>query len=134
MKEAIKKALELKRIAVIGLSKDPAKAAHSVPRYLQRHGFEIIPVNPYGGSELLEEKVYQSLTDVPSGIDLVLVFRPSSEALPFIKEAVSRDDVQGVWLQDGITSEEGKELCLKRGLLFVEDECMYREHRKLNRG
>ncbi|NLL42880.1 MAG: CoA-binding protein [Firmicutes bacterium] len=133
MRTDVEKALELKRVAVVGLSKDPSKAAHSVPRYLQHHGYKIYPVNPFGGEELLGEKVYSSITEVEEPVDLVVVFRPSAEALPVVQDALTRDDIQGVWLQEGITSSEAKQLVREKGLLFVEDKCMFKEHRKLIR-
>lgn len=133
MRTDVEKALELKRVAVVGLSKDPSKAAHSVPRYLQHHGYKIYPVNPFGGEGLLGEKVYSSITEVEEPVDLVVVFRPSAEALPVVQDALTRDDIQGVWLQEGITSSEAKQLVREKGLLFVEDKCMFKEHRKLIR-
>ena len=78
MQTDVERALQLKRVAVVGLSKDPAKAAHSVPRYLQHHGYKIYPVNPYGGEELLGEKVYGSIAEVEEPVDLVVIFRPSA--------------------------------------------------------
>lgn len=129
----VERALQLKRVAVVGLSKDPAKAAHSVPRYLQHHGYKIYPVNPYGGEELLGEKVYGSIAEVEEPVDLVVIFRPSAEALPVVKQALTRDDVRGIWLQEGITSSEAEELVREKGLLYVEDRCMFKEHRRLTR-
>jgi predicted CoA-binding protein len=133
MQTDVERALQLKRVAVVGLSKDPAKAAHSVPRYLQHHGYKIYPVNPYGGEELLGEKVYGSIAEVEEPVDLVVIFRPSAEALPVVKQALTRDDVRGIWLQEGITSSEAEELVREKGLLYVEDRCMFKEHRRLKR-
>ncbi|MDI9485631.1 MAG: CoA-binding protein [Bacillota bacterium] len=133
MQTDVERALQLKRVAVVGLSKDPAKAAHSVPRYLQHHGYKIYPVNPYGGEELLGEKVYGSIAEVEEPVDLVVIFRPSAEALPVVKQALTRDDVRGIWLQEGITSSEAEELVREKGLLYVEDRCMFKEHRRLTR-
>lgn len=133
MQTDVERALQLKRVAVVGLSKDPAKAAHSVPRYLQHHGYKIYPVNPYGGEELLGEKVYGSIAEVEEPVDLVVIFRPSAEALPVVKQALTRDDVSGIWLQEGITSSEAEELVREKGLLYVEDRCMFKEHRRLTR-
>lgn len=133
MQTDVERALQLKRVAVVGLSKDPAKAAHSVPRYLQHHGYKIYPVNPYGGEELLGEKVYGSIAEVEEPVDLVVIFRPSAEALPVVKHALTRDDVRGIWLQEGITSSEAEELVREKGLLYVEDRCMFKEHRRLTR-
>lgn len=133
MQTDVERALQLKRVAVVGLSKDPAKAAHSVPRYLQHHGYKIYPVNPYGGEELLGEKVYGSIAEVEEPVDLVVIFRPSAEALPVVKQVLTRDDVRGIWLQEGITSSEAEELVREKGLLYVEDRCMFKEHRRLTR-
>lgn len=131
MQTAIEKALELKNLAVVGLSKDPAKAAHSVPRYLQTQGYKIYPVNPFGGVELLGEKVYNKVSEIDEKIDLVVVFRPSAEAAQVVKDALKRDDIQGVWLQEGIVSEKARDLVAERSLIFVEDRCTYKEHRRL---
>src|SRR5688500_16447424 len=69
---------DTKTIAVVGASAAQAKAAHPLPRYLQAHGFRIIPVNPRGG-EILGEKAFELLTDIPESVDVVDVFRPSEE-------------------------------------------------------
>lgn len=133
MKTAVEKALELKHIAVVGLSKDPAKAAHSVPRYLQHHGYKIYPVNPFGGEELLGEKVYNTISEIEGNVDLVVVFRPSAEVLPVVEDALKREELKGIWLQEGITSPEAEELANAKGLTFVQDKCMFKEHRRLAR-
>ncbi|NLL47380.1 MAG: CoA-binding protein [Firmicutes bacterium] len=133
MKTAVEKALELKHIAVVGLSKDPAKAAHSVPRYLQHHGYKIYPVNPFGGEELLGEKVYNTISEIEGNVDLVVVFRPSAEVLPVVEDALKREELKGIWLQEGITSPEAEELADAKGLIFVQDKCMFKEHRRLAR-
>ena len=128
LESAIKQALQMKRIAVVGLSKDPTKAAHGVPRYLQRQGYKIYPVNPFGGDVLLGERVYDNIKDISDPVDLVLIFRPSNEVLPVVEEALTRPDVKGIWLQEGITSSAAETLCQERGILFVQDRCMYQEH------
>jgi predicted CoA-binding protein len=98
MASAVEQALSLKNVAVVGLSRDPAKAAHTVPRYLQMQGYKIYPVNPFGGSELLGEKVYNRVSEIEGVVDLVVVFRPSEEALPVVEDALTRQDVKAVWL------------------------------------
>lgn len=133
MQTAIERALSLKNIAVVGLSKDPAKAAHSVPRYLQQQGYKIYPVNPFGGDELLGEKLYNKVSEVEGQVDLVVVFRPSEEVLPVVEDALQRSDVQGIWLQEGITNAEAEALAQERGLIFVQDRCTFKEHRRLTR-
>ncbi|NMA60643.1 MAG: CoA-binding protein [Firmicutes bacterium] len=133
MATSVERALALKNIAVVGLSKDPTKAAHTVPRYLQHQGYKIIPVNPFGGEELLGEKVYNKVSEIEGPVDLVVVFRPSAEVPAVLKDVLTRQDVQGVWLQEGITSSEAEELVSKRGLIFVQDKCTFKEHRRLQR-
>jgi hypothetical protein len=109
-------------IAVVGLSGDPNKAAHAIPAVLQRSGFRIIPVNPRL-PEVLGERVYPKLADVPEPIEVVLVFRPSDEAAGIAEQAVSVG-AKALWLQQGIMSEAARQIAEAAGLLYVEDRCM----------
>lgn len=108
-------------IAVVGLSRDPNKAAHSVPATLQAHGFRIIPVHP-SADELLGEKVYRSLADIPEPVDLVDVFRPAPEAPGIARQAVAIG-AKTLWLQQGIVSAEARRIATEGGLDYVEDRC-----------
>lgn len=113
---------EFRTIAVVGLSRDPSKAAHAIPARLQRAGFRVIPVNPFV-TELLGEKAYASLEDVPFSVEVVLVFRPSEQAAAIAKDAVAIG-AKALWLQQGIVSAEAKQLAEAAGMLYVEDRCM----------
>jgi predicted CoA-binding protein len=123
-------------VAVVGCSTTPGKAAHDIPAYLQRHGYRIVPVNPFA-DEILDETAYDSLADVPDSIDIdvVNVFRPSEEAGGIVDSAIERanrlDDVSAVWLQLDITDNEAGERAADAGLDFVQDKCMKVEHRRL---
>lgn len=108
-------------IAVVGASRDPEKAAGSVPAGLQRRGFRIIPVNPYADT-LFGEKVYRSLLDVPEKIDLVDVFRPSDEA-PGIARQAAAIGAKALWLQLDLRSDEARSIAESAGMDYVEDEC-----------
>jgi len=127
--EDIVEILKLKRIAVVGMSRDPRKAAHLVPKYLLENGYEIIPVNPYA-DEILGLKVYKSLKEIPEDIDIVEVFRPSDEVLDIVREAVEKN-VKVIWLQEGIYNREAVEYAKKHGIKIVWNRCMYVEHRRL---
>ncbi|HEY6080655.1 MAG TPA: CoA-binding protein, partial [Polyangiaceae bacterium] len=113
---------EFRTIAVVGLSRDPSKAAHAIPARMQRSGFRIIPVNPKL-SEVLGEKAFAALRDVPFSVEVVLVFRPSAEAAGIARDAVAIG-AKALWLQQGITSAEARQLATDAGLLYVEDRCM----------
>lgn len=135
-RDKIRSILEKTRtIAVYGMSRDTAKAAHWVPEYLAGKDYAIIPVNP-AADTILGRKSYPDLKSVPGRIDVVQVFRRSGEALEPVKEAVARKkergDVSVVWLQQGIRNEEARRLAEENGILFVQDRCMYHEHRMLN--
>ncbi|RSM67021.1 CoA-binding protein [Amycolatopsis sp. WAC 01376] len=108
-------------IAVVGLSRDPAKASHGVAAVLQAHGFRIIPVHP-SADELLGEKVYRSLTDIPEPVDLVDVFRPAEDTPPIAEQAVAIG-AKALWLQQGIVSAESRRIAEEGGLAYVEDRC-----------
>jgi uncharacterized protein len=119
-------------IAVVGASGDQTKAAHTIPRYLQRQGFRIIPVNPRGG-EILGEKAFERLTDIPESVDVVDVFRPSEETPDVARDAV-RVGAKVLWLQEGIESEEAERIASEGGLKVVMNRCMGHTHFQLDLG
>lgn len=116
----------MRTIAVVGCSAKPERASHFVAAYLKERGYRIIPVNP-GHTEILGEKCYPSLSDIPEPIDVVDVFRRSELVLPVIEEAI-KVGAKAVWLQDGVTHPEGEALARKKGLLVVSNDCMLRRH------
>ncbi len=123
---------DTKTIAVVGASPDPAKRANVIPAYLQEQGYRIIPVNPRY-EEVLGEKAYPTLLDIPEHVDVVDVFRPADEAPGIAQQAVAIGaDV--LWLQLGIVSEEAGRIAADGGLDFVMDNCMGVMHAKLGLG
>jgi predicted CoA-binding protein len=116
-------------ITVVGASAAPAKAAHSVPGHMREHGWRIIPVNPHA-TQILDERVYRRLADIPEQVGLVDVFRPSSQTADIARQAVAVG-ATALWLQLGITSDEARALCEAAGLLYVEDRCLVIEQRRL---
>jgi hypothetical protein len=130
--EGLRRILDYDRIAVVGASTDYDKAAHIVPAYLQRHGYELTPVNP-NADEILGERTYDSLADVPGPVDVVQVFRPAEEVPAIVEQALARDDVRVIWLQQGIRNDEGARRAEAAGLEFVQDRCMKVEHGMLVR-
>ncbi len=127
--DEIKQIFSLKNVAVIGMSKHPEKAAHFVPKYLSEQGFNILPINPTS-SEILNKKCYSSVTEVDEPIDIVDVFRPSDQVLPFVKEAIMMKP-KVIWLQEGIHNPEAEELARKEGIKVVFNRCMLAEHQRL---
>jgi predicted CoA-binding protein len=112
---------ELSVVAVVGLSRDPAKAAHAVPAGLQAAGFRIVPVNPEA-TELLGEPAFPTLAAIPFPIELVLVFRPARFAPEIAQQAVAIG-AKALWLQQGIYSSEARRIAKEAGLQYVEDRC-----------
>lgn len=123
---------ETDTIAVVGASNDTTKAAHTIPRYLQRQGFRIVPVNPKGG-EILGEKTYGRLEDIPEPVHVVDVFRPSEETPDVARDAV-RIGAKVLWLQLGISSEEAERIAVEGGLKVVMNRCMGETHYELKLG
>ena len=123
---------ETETIAVVGASGDPSKPAHRIPRYLQRQGYRIVPVNPRGG-ELLGEPVARSLSEVDVPVDVVEVFRPAEETPQVAREAV-KAGAKVLWLQLGIESEEARQVAEAAGLTVVMDRCMGETHGELGLG
>jgi predicted CoA-binding protein len=108
-------------IAVVGASRDPRKAAGSVPEGLQRRGFRIIPVNPYADT-LFGERVYRSLLDVKEKVDVVDVFRPAPDT-PEVARQAAAIGANALWLQLDIRSDEARRIAEEAGMDYVEDEC-----------
>jgi len=127
----IDKIFALKTIAVVGCSPKPERPSHYVSEYMREQGYRIIPVNP-GFTEILGEKCYPSLSDIPGKVDVVDVFRRSELVGPVIDEAI-KIAATAIWLQDGITHPEGEEKARKAGLLVVSNDCMMREHERRKR-
>ena len=127
--EEIKKFYELRNIAVVGMSKNPEKAAHYVPKYLVEKGYNIIPVNPTA-NEILGKKCYSELSDIPERVDIVDVFRPSEQVMPVISEAIKLKP-KVIWLQEGIHNIAAESLAQKAGIEVVFNRCMLAEHQRL---
>ena len=127
-----------KVVAVVGLSRDADKPSHEVASYLQRHGYRIVPVNPFA-DKILGEKSYPSLLDLPTelqeAVKVVDVFRRSEDVPPVVEQAIQLKKQHGkplaVWMQKGIVNEEAAEKARQAGLTVVMDRCMMVEHRRL---
>ena len=125
--ETIEKILdECRTIAVVGLSSDPTRPSNGVASYMRRHGYKVIPVNP-NETDVFGDKAYRSLADVPEQIDLVNVFRRSSEAGSAVDEAIAVG-AKAVWLQEGVLDNAAAQRALDAGLLVVMDRCWLKEH------
>ena len=117
---------ETKVIAVVGLSDKPSRPSYDVSRYMQAHGYKIIPVNP-SCTEILGEKCYPDLKSIPVPVDMVNVFRKSEDCLPVAKEAVAIG-AKSLWLQLGVINDEAHDHAQAHGLEVVMDKCLKIEH------
>ena len=115
-----------KVIAVVGLSSKPHRPSHGVARYMQSVGYRIIPVNP-NETEVLGEKSYPRLEDVPVQVDIVDVFR-RSEYVPPVAESAVAVGARALWLQEGVIHEEAAARAREAGLHVVMDLCLLKEH------
>lgn len=128
--EEIKEVLLIyRKIAVVGISRNPEKDAHKVPKYLMEHGYEIIPVNPFA-DKILGKKCYKKLSDVKEDVEIVDIFRPPEEVPEIVKEAI-KIKAKVIWMQKGIVNNKAAEMAIKNGLKVVMDKCIMVEHKKL---
>jgi predicted CoA-binding protein len=128
--EDIRKILSKDTVAVVGCSTTPGKAAHDVPKYLEEHGYEVIPVNPYA-DEVLGRDAYDSLIEVPGKVGIVDVFRPSDELDGIVDEVVKHGDIDVLWTQTGIRDRKATNRAEDAGVTVVEDRCIKVQHRRL---
>ena len=133
--EQIKQLLEsTHRIAVLGIKPDPDQPAYYVPEYAQRAGYEIVPVPVYYKdlTEMLGEKVYRKLTDIPGAIDMVNVFRRPSDIPQHVDDIIAKKP-KSVWFQMGIRNDEAAEKLARAGIDVVQDHCLLVELRRIGR-
>lgn len=123
---------ETKRIAVIGIKMETFQPAYYVPNYMQTAGFEIVPVPVYYPdiTEIMGEKVYRNLTDIPGEIDLVNIFRRPADVAKHTDEILAKKP-KAVWMQSGIYNDEVAETLAKAGIKVVQNMCLMVEHRAL---
>jgi predicted CoA-binding protein len=120
---------DTKTIAVVGLSSDPMRPSFGIARALQSYGYRIIPVNPKE-TEVLGEKSYASLAEIPVPVDLVNVFRRPEQTPSVARDAVSIG-AKALWLQSGIENDQAEAIAVAAGLDYLSDRCIMVEHRKL---
>jgi predicted CoA-binding protein len=113
-------------IAVVGLSSKKFRPSYGVAEYMQREGYRIIPVNP-NETEVLGEKAYARLEDIPEHVDIVDIFRRSEFVAPLVEEAIRRG-ASAVWMQEGVVDEEAGKKARAAGLAVVMDRCILKEH------
>ncbi len=124
--EEIREIMEsVRRIAVVGISRNPEKAARRVPSYLAAKGYEIVPINPFV-ERILGKEAVDSLADLKDPVDMVLVFRPSEEAARVAEEALARPERPVIWLQEGIQADEVARRGRQEGVRVVQDLCTYK--------
>jgi len=129
--EEVKEIFEsVKTIAVLGLSPNPQKDSHKVAAYLKEHGYKIVPVYPKE-DEILGEKVYRSLKEIPFKVDMVDIFRKPAALMDIAKACVERGDVKVFWAQKGIVNNEAAEYAKEHGLKVVQNQCAMVDHRNL---
>lgn len=117
-----------KTIAVVGLSNRRHRPSYGVAEYLQSAGYRIIPVNPTE-TEVLGQKSYARLEDIPERVDIVDIFR-RSEFVPEIVESAIRIGARGVWMQEGVIHADAAQRARRAGLLVVMNACILKEHIK----
>lgn len=126
----IKGIYDLKNIAIVGMSKDPEKPSHFVPRFLIEHGYTVIPVNPTA-SRILERRSFQKVSDIENRVDVVDVFRKSDDVYPVVQDVIKKEGVRVLWLQEGTHNIQAEKLAIENGIDVVYNRCMMAEHIRL---
>jgi hypothetical protein len=120
----------LKNIAVVGMSRHSEKAAQFVPKYLIKHGNNVIPVNP-SVEEILGRKSFPTVSSISSDIDVVDIFRPSEDVLLVVTDSIKKQGIKLIWMQEGIYNEQAEQAAREKGIKVVYNRCMMAEHMRL---
>ena len=123
----IRKILELRNIAVVGMSNTEGKPANFVPQYLIENGYNVIPVNPTT-TEVLGRKTYPKVSDVPEQVDIVDIFRRSEDVPPVVDDAIKKKGIKVIWMQSGIYNKDAERKAKENGIDVVYNRCMKVEH------
>lgn len=118
-----------KTIAVVGISQDPGRPSFRVASFLKEKGYKIFPVNP-GYPEILGEKSYHNLLEIPFDIDIVDIFRKPEAVLPIVEEGITKK-AKVIWMQEGIVNEDAALLGEKNNIEVVMNRCMMKEYIRL---
>ena len=118
---------ETKKIAVVGLSKNPSKTSRKITDYLIENNYEVVGVNPTASDEIDGIKVYKNIKDIPGDIDIVDVFR-RSEDIPEIMADVLEKNPKVLWLQLGIQNDEAVKPAEAKGITVIQNKCIFVEH------
>ncbi|HEV3433090.1 MAG TPA: CoA-binding protein [Nitrososphaera sp.] len=128
--DEIRKFYTLKNIAVVGMSKNEGKAAHYVPKYLIDQGYNVIPVNPTA-PEIQGRKSYPTVSSIPDRVDVVDIFRRSEDVPAVVEDALKKEGIKVIWMQEGIYNEEAENMAKEKDISAVYNRCMMAEHRRL---
>ncbi len=129
--EAVKALINVKTIAIVGLSPKPERPSHQIAVYLKQHGYEVIPIRP-GIAEIMGEKTYGSLTKYGRAVDVVNIFR-RPEAVPEIVEQAMQLGCRVIWMQEGVCHEEAAGKARVAGMKVVQNKCILRVHQGMSR-
>jgi predicted CoA-binding protein len=123
----------VRTIALVGMSNKADRPSHGVARFLQDHGYRVIPVNPgLAGQELLGEQVYASLSDIPHDVDMVDIFRQPDAVPGIVDDALARwADLQVIWMQLGVEHAGAAQVARARGVTVIQDRCPKIEYARL---
>ena len=119
---------ESKRIAVVGISRNPLRASNEIAQYLLAAGYEVAGVNP-GETEVLGRPCHARVEDIPEAVDIVDIFRKSEDVPPVVESAI-RKGAKVIWMQQGIENREAAEKALAAGMMVIMDSCIVVEHKK----
>lgn len=126
----LKKIFKMNKIAVVGLSPNSERPSNYVSKYMLENNYKIIPVNPFQ-KIIFDRPCFSSLREIPFSIDVVNIFRNSKYVLPIIREAIYIK-AKVIWLQDGIFSSQGKQMAKESNIIYIENDCVLRQHRSIN--
>jgi uncharacterized protein len=128
--EELRRIYGFKNIAVVGMSPTEGKPSNYVPKYLIEKGYNVMPVNPFY-DEILGNKSYPKVSDIPHQVDTVDIFRKSEDVLPVVQDAILKNGIKVIWMQLGIYNREAKEIAEKRDIGVIYNRCILKEHQRL---
>lgn len=128
--EELRRIYGFKNIAVVGMSPTEGKPSNYVPKYLIEKGYNVMPVNPFY-DEILGNKSYPKVSDIPHQVDIVDIFRKSEDILPVVQDTILKNGIKVIWMQLGIYNREAKEIAEKRDIGVIYNRCILKEHQRL---